>query len=61
MITVRSGTVCRARDQFGKGERQMFGIRFLTAVYTLVFVVLVLVFIGSIFGAFQNPMIDPGL
>ena len=39
----------------------MFGIRLLTAVYTLVFVVLVLVFIGSIFGVFDNSMIDPGM
>jgi uncharacterized membrane protein len=39
----------------------MFGIRLLTALYTIVFLVLVLVFIGSIFGAFQNPMIDPGM
>ena len=39
----------------------MFGIRLLTAVYTLVFFVLVLVFIGSIFGVFDNPMIDPGM
>ena len=39
----------------------MFGIRLLTALYTLVFVVLVLVFIGSIFGIFENRMIDPGM
>ena len=39
----------------------MFGIRLLTWLYTLVFVVLVLVAIGSIFGVFDNPMIDPGM
>lgn len=39
----------------------MFGVRFLTAVYTLFFVVLVLVAIGSIFGVFDNPLIDPGM
>ena len=39
----------------------MFGIRLLTAVYTIVFVVLVLVFIGSVVGVFDNPMIDPGM
>jgi hypothetical protein len=39
----------------------MFGIRLLTALYTIVFVVLVVVAIGSIFGVFDNPMIDPGL
>ena len=61
MIAVRSGTVCRVRDQFAKGERRMFGVRFLTAVYTLFFVVLVLVAIGSIFGVFDNPLIDPGM
>jgi len=61
MITAQSGTVCRDGDQFGKGERRMFGIRLLTALYTLVFVVLVLVAIGSIVGVFDNPMIDPGM
>ena len=39
----------------------MFGIRLLTALYTLVFVVLVLVAIGSIAGMFDNPLIDPGM
>ena len=39
----------------------MFGIRLLTWLYTLVFVVLVLVAIGSFFGVFDNPMIDPGM
>lgn len=39
----------------------MFGIRLLTALYTLFFVVLVLVAIGSFFGVFDNPMIDPGM
>jgi hypothetical protein len=39
----------------------MFGIRLLTALYTIMFVVLILVFIGSVFGVFDNPMIDPGM
>ena len=39
----------------------MFGIRLLTALYTIVFVVLVLVAIGSMAGVFDNPMIDPGM
>lgn len=39
----------------------MFGIRLLTAVYTLVFLLLVVLAIGSIFGVFDNPLIDPGL
>lgn len=43
----------------GKGTRRMGGIRFLTVVYTLVFLLLILIAIGSIFGVFDNPLIDP--
>lgn len=39
----------------------MGGIRLLTVLYTLFFLLLILVAIGSIFGAFDNPMIDPGV
>lgn len=45
----------------GKGEKRMFGIRLLTALYTIGFILVVLLFIGSVFGAFVNPMIDPGM
>jgi hypothetical protein len=39
----------------------MGGIRLITALYALMFVLLVLIAIGSIFGLFDNPMIDPGV
>lgn len=39
----------------------MGGIRFLTVVYTLVFLLFVVIAIGSILGVFDNPMIDPGV
>lgn len=35
--------------------------RFVTVVYILVFALMVLVAIGSLLGAFTNPLIDPGM
>ncbi len=39
----------------------MAGIRLITAVYTIIFIVLIIAAIGSILGVFDNPLIDPGL
>jgi hypothetical protein len=39
----------------------MFGVRLLTALYTIGFILVIVLFIGSLFGAFDNPMIDPGM
>jgi ABC-type Fe3+-siderophore transport system permease subunit len=39
----------------------MGALRFLTALYAILLVVMILVAIGSYFGLFDNPMIDPGL
>jgi hypothetical protein len=39
----------------------MGGIRLLTLLYTLFFVLIILIAIGSFFGLFDNPMIDPGM
>jgi hypothetical protein len=39
----------------------MGGIRLLTLLYTIFFVLIVLIAIGSFFGVFGNPNIDPGL
>ena len=39
----------------------MGGIRLLTMLYTIFFVLIILIAIGSFFGLFDNPMIDPGL
>jgi hypothetical protein len=39
----------------------MAGIRIITVLYTIFFVLMVLVVIGSIFGVFDNPFIDPGM
>ncbi len=36
-------------------------MRFLTAVYTLLFLLMILIAIGSLAGVFSNPMIDPGV
>jgi hypothetical protein len=52
-----SGSVARS----GKDEERMGGIRVLTMLYTIVFVLIILIVIGSFLGAFDNPMIDPGL
>ena len=39
----------------------MGGIRLLTMLYTIFFALIILIVIGSFFGIFDNPMIDPGL
>ena len=39
----------------------MGGIRLLTTLYTIFFVLIILIVIGSFFGVFQNSIIDPGL
>jgi hypothetical protein len=35
--------------------------RFVMAVYILVFALMVVIAIGSFFGVFDNPLIDPGM
>jgi hypothetical protein len=39
----------------------MGGIRLITTLYALFFIVMILAAIGSILGVFDNPLIDPGL
>ncbi len=39
----------------------MAGIKLLTTLYTIFFVLIILIVIGSFFGVFDNPYIDPGL
>lgn len=39
----------------------MGALRFLTAIYAIVLVVMILIAIGSLIGLFDNPMIDPGV
>ena len=39
----------------------MGGIRLLATLYTIFFVLIILIVIGSFFGVFENPLIDPGL
>ena len=39
----------------------MGGIKLITTVYTILFVLMILIAIGSFFGVFDNPLIDPGL
>lgn len=39
----------------------MGGIKLMTALYTIVFVLMILIAIGSFFGVFDNPLIDPGM
>jgi hypothetical protein len=60
---VKSGTVhvCGAPVASGKAEGRMSGIRLITALYTIFFVLIILIVIGSFFGVFENPLIDPGL
>ena len=38
----------------------MGGIRLITTLYTIFFVLIILIVIGSFFGVFDNPLIDPG-
>ena len=39
----------------------MGGIRLITTLYTIFFVLIILIVIGSFFGVFDNRLIDPGL
>lgn len=39
----------------------MGAFRFLTALYIIMFVLIILIAIGSFFGVFTNPLIDPGM
>jgi hypothetical protein len=39
----------------------MGGIKLITTLYTIFFVLIILIAIGSLFGVFDNPMIDPGM
>jgi ABC-type Fe3+-siderophore transport system permease subunit len=39
----------------------MGGIRLITTLYALFFIIMILAAIGSILGVFDNPLIDPGL
>ena len=60
---MKSGTVlvCGAPVGSGKAEGRMGGIRLLTTLFTIFFVLIILIVIGSFFGVFENPNIDPGL
>jgi hypothetical protein len=50
---------CAGREWEGWGR--MGGIRLLTTLYTIFFVLIILIVVGSFFGVFDNPFIDPGL
>lgn len=39
----------------------MGAFKFLTAVYIVMFALMILIAIGSFFGVFDNPLIDPGM
>ena len=39
----------------------MGGVRLITWLYTVFFVLIILIVIGSFFGVFDNPLIDPGM
>jgi hypothetical protein len=38
----------------------MAGIKLITTLYTIFFVLIILIAIGSFFGVFENTLIDPG-
>jgi ABC-type Fe3+-siderophore transport system permease subunit len=44
-----------------RSERAMGALRFLTTLYAIMLVVMILIAIGSVIGLFDNPMIDPGV
>jgi hypothetical protein len=44
-----------------RGNQRMGGIKLITTLYTIFFVLIILIAIGSLFGVFDNPMIDPGM
>ena len=56
MVTGTGYTRYGERHSWGMG-----GIKLLTALYTIMFVLLVVIAIASILGVFDNPLIDPGL
>ena len=60
---MKSSTVqaCGGPIESGKAEGRMGGIRLLTTLYAIFFALLILIVIGSFFGIFENPLIDPGL
>jgi hypothetical protein len=39
----------------------MGGVKFLTVVYAIMFVVMIIIAIGSLAGLFENHLINPGL
>ncbi len=39
----------------------MGGIKLIVTLYTIFFVLMILIAIGSFFGVFDNPLIDPGM
>lgn len=39
----------------------MGGIKLVTTLYTIFFIIIIIAAIGSILGVFDNPMIDPGM
>jgi hypothetical protein len=49
------------RSVSGNGEERMGGIKLIAALYTVFFVLMILIAIGSFFGVFDNPLIDPGM
>jgi hypothetical protein len=49
------------KAESGNGEGRMGGIKLITTLYTIIFVLMILIAIGSFFGVFDNPLIDPGL
>jgi cell division septal protein FtsQ len=44
-----------------RGKRVMGALKFLTTLYAIMLVVMILIAIGSVIGLFDNPMIDPGV
>ena len=51
----------RRDDWKRKAEGRMGGIKVLTTLYAIFFVLMILIVIGSFFGVFENRLIDPGL
>ncbi|MFN8592280.1 MAG: hypothetical protein U0031_12545 [Thermomicrobiales bacterium] len=43
------------------GGPEMGAFKFMTAVYILIFALMILIALGSFLGVFSNPMIDPGM
>jgi hypothetical protein len=48
-------------SEMGEASRRMGGIKLVTTLYILFFLLIVLIAIGSILGVFENHLIDPGL